>query len=146
MTLETTQPLTEINYYYDIFLESKDSSGRQHSLKCAKGKRCRPVCTVVQQEVVESILASSYECTMVHCVLCGKKSSGIKSGDLADILQHLSYKSIFQEIFYPVTVAQCYIHIRDASDRVVWGLNCSLLQIIIRFFDSRLDDKSFSTE
>ncbi|KAJ4441872.1 hypothetical protein ANN_11732 [Periplaneta americana] len=43
-------------------------SGRQHSLKCAKGKRCRPVCTVVQQEEVESIPASSYECTMVHRV------------------------------------------------------------------------------
>ncbi|KAJ4446325.1 hypothetical protein ANN_13020 [Periplaneta americana] len=34
-------------------------------------KRIRPVCTVVQQEEVESIPASSYECTMVHCVLCG---------------------------------------------------------------------------
>ncbi|KAJ4447834.1 hypothetical protein ANN_09842 [Periplaneta americana] len=30
-------------------------NGRQHSLKCAKGKRCRPVCTVVQQGEVESI-------------------------------------------------------------------------------------------
>ncbi|KAJ4449532.1 hypothetical protein ANN_00933 [Periplaneta americana] len=39
-------------------------SGRQHSLKCAKGKRCRPVCTVVQQEEIESILASNYECTI----------------------------------------------------------------------------------
>ncbi|KAJ4426884.1 hypothetical protein ANN_26683 [Periplaneta americana] len=47
------------------------SSGRQHSLKCAKGKRCRPVCTVVQQEAVESIPASSYEYTMVHCVFRG---------------------------------------------------------------------------
>ncbi|KAJ4448436.1 hypothetical protein ANN_10452 [Periplaneta americana] len=44
------------------------SSGRQHSLKCAKGKRCRSVCTVVQQEEVESIPASSYECTIVYCV------------------------------------------------------------------------------
>ncbi|KAJ4437165.1 hypothetical protein ANN_17300 [Periplaneta americana] len=43
----------------------------QHSLKCAKVKRCRPVCTVVQQEEVESIPASSYECTMVHCILRG---------------------------------------------------------------------------
>ncbi|KAJ4448036.1 hypothetical protein ANN_10048 [Periplaneta americana] len=48
-----------------------NSSGRQHSMKCAKCKRCRPVCTVVQQEGVESIPASSYQCTMVHCVLCG---------------------------------------------------------------------------
>ncbi|KAJ4438893.1 hypothetical protein ANN_14847 [Periplaneta americana] len=30
------------------------------------GKRSRPVCTVVQQEEVESITASSYVCTMVH--------------------------------------------------------------------------------
>ncbi|KAJ4450390.1 hypothetical protein ANN_01814 [Periplaneta americana] len=43
--------------------------GRQHSLKCANGKRSRPMCPVVQQEEVESIPASSYECTMVHCVL-----------------------------------------------------------------------------
>ncbi|KAJ4438845.1 hypothetical protein ANN_14798, partial [Periplaneta americana] len=47
------------------------SSGRQHSLKCAKGKRNRPVCPVVQQEEVESIPASSYERTMVPCVLRG---------------------------------------------------------------------------
>ncbi|KAJ4451452.1 hypothetical protein ANN_02914 [Periplaneta americana] len=46
-------------------------SGRQHSLKCATGKRCRPVCPVVQQEEIESIPTSSYECIMVHCVLCG---------------------------------------------------------------------------
>ncbi|KAJ4449829.1 hypothetical protein ANN_01235 [Periplaneta americana] len=47
------------------------SNGRQHSLKCAKGKRSRPVCPFVQQEEVESIPASSYECTMVHCFLRG---------------------------------------------------------------------------
>ncbi|KAJ4434510.1 hypothetical protein ANN_23072 [Periplaneta americana] len=47
------------------------TNGRQHSLKCAKGKRSRPVCPVVQQEEVESIPASSYECTMVHCVFAG---------------------------------------------------------------------------
>ncbi|KAJ4428731.1 hypothetical protein ANN_25724 [Periplaneta americana] len=46
-------------------------SGRQHSLNCAKGKRSRPVCPVVQQEEIESILASSYECIMVHCILRG---------------------------------------------------------------------------
>ncbi|KAJ4433426.1 hypothetical protein ANN_15685 [Periplaneta americana] len=50
------------------------NSGRQHSLKCAKYKRCRPVCTVVQQEEVESIPASSYGCTMVHCVFRGLKT------------------------------------------------------------------------
>ncbi|KAJ4431280.1 hypothetical protein ANN_19877 [Periplaneta americana] len=33
-------------------------SGRQHSVKCTKGTRCRPVCTVVQQEEIDSILAS----------------------------------------------------------------------------------------
>ncbi|KAJ4448102.1 hypothetical protein ANN_10114 [Periplaneta americana] len=35
------------------------SDDRQHSLKCAKCKRSRPVCPVVQQEEVESITASS---------------------------------------------------------------------------------------
>ncbi|KAJ4432622.1 hypothetical protein ANN_21245 [Periplaneta americana] len=35
-------------------------SGSQHSLKCAKGTRCCPVCTVVQQGEIESIPASSY--------------------------------------------------------------------------------------
>ncbi|KAJ4430319.1 hypothetical protein ANN_22532 [Periplaneta americana] len=34
-------------------------SGRQHSLKCARGKRSRPVCPVVQQEEIESIPAST---------------------------------------------------------------------------------------
>ncbi|KAJ4431040.1 hypothetical protein ANN_19633 [Periplaneta americana] len=57
-------------------------SGRQHWLKCAKGKRCRPVCTAVQQEKVQSILASSYECTMVHCVLRGCES---EFGNMDDI-------------------------------------------------------------
>ncbi|KAJ4430219.1 hypothetical protein ANN_22430 [Periplaneta americana] len=47
------------------------ASGRQHSLKCAKDKRSRPMCPVVQQEEVESIPTSSYECTMVHCVFRG---------------------------------------------------------------------------
>ncbi|KAJ4441852.1 hypothetical protein ANN_11711 [Periplaneta americana] len=36
------------------------TSGRQHSLKCAKGTRCCPVCTVVQQGEIDSIPASSY--------------------------------------------------------------------------------------
>ncbi|KAJ4446211.1 hypothetical protein ANN_12905 [Periplaneta americana] len=47
------------------------SSGRQQSLKCAMGTRCRPVCPVVQQREIESIPASSYESTMVHCVFRG---------------------------------------------------------------------------
>ncbi|KAJ4447341.1 hypothetical protein ANN_09345 [Periplaneta americana] len=46
-------------------------SGRQHSLKCAKGKRSRPLCPVVQQEEVESIPTSSYDCTIVQSVLRG---------------------------------------------------------------------------
>ncbi|KAJ4442624.1 hypothetical protein ANN_04213 [Periplaneta americana] len=37
----------------------------------AYDKRSRPVCSVVQHEEVENIPASSYECTMVHCVLRG---------------------------------------------------------------------------
>ncbi|KAJ4429973.1 hypothetical protein ANN_22177 [Periplaneta americana] len=53
--------------------KTKYVSGRQHSLKCAKGKRGRPACTVVQQEEVESIPASSYECTMVYCVFRGNE-------------------------------------------------------------------------
>ncbi|KAJ4447507.1 hypothetical protein ANN_09514 [Periplaneta americana] len=32
------------------------------------GTRCRPVCTVMQQGEIESIPASSYESTTVHCV------------------------------------------------------------------------------
>ncbi|KAJ4429950.1 hypothetical protein ANN_22154 [Periplaneta americana] len=47
------------------------TSGRQHPLKWVKGKRSRPMCPVVQQEEVESIPASSYESTIVHCVLRG---------------------------------------------------------------------------
>ncbi|KAJ4449844.1 hypothetical protein ANN_01250 [Periplaneta americana] len=58
------------------------ADGRQHSLKCAKGKWCRPVCTVVQQEEVESIPASSYECTMVHCVFRGYVSSTLSPRDV----------------------------------------------------------------
>ncbi|KAJ4439548.1 hypothetical protein ANN_07672 [Periplaneta americana] len=34
--------------------------GRQRLLKCVKGTRCCPVCTVVQQGEIESIPASSY--------------------------------------------------------------------------------------
>ncbi|KAJ4437612.1 hypothetical protein ANN_17757 [Periplaneta americana] len=45
--------------------EQLDCSGRQHSLKWVKGKRSRPVCPVVQQEEIESIPASRYECTIV---------------------------------------------------------------------------------
>ncbi|KAJ4430535.1 hypothetical protein ANN_19123 [Periplaneta americana] len=50
-------------------------NGRQHSLKCVKGKRSRPMCPVVQQEEVESISASRYECTIVQCVLRGEVTS-----------------------------------------------------------------------
>ncbi|KAJ4444090.1 hypothetical protein ANN_05879 [Periplaneta americana] len=64
------------------------SSGHQHSLKCAKGKRSRPVCTVVHQEEIESIPTSSYECTMVHCVLrglvVGPNHHGMESPQVAD--------------------------------------------------------------
>ncbi|KAJ4433995.1 hypothetical protein ANN_16314 [Periplaneta americana] len=41
------------------------SLGRQHSLKCAMGTRCRPLRTVVQQGEIESIPASSYESTIL---------------------------------------------------------------------------------
>ncbi|KAJ4441969.1 hypothetical protein ANN_11833 [Periplaneta americana] len=51
------------------------SSGRQHSLTCAMGTRCRPVCTVVQQGDIECIPASSYESTIVHCVFRGKAAT-----------------------------------------------------------------------
>ncbi|KAJ4438287.1 hypothetical protein ANN_14226 [Periplaneta americana] len=51
-----------------------------HSLKWVKGKRSRPLCPVVQQEEVESIpasiLSSSYECTIVQCVLRGALQDG----------------------------------------------------------------------
>ncbi|KAJ4444449.1 hypothetical protein ANN_06241 [Periplaneta americana] len=56
-------------------------SDRQHSLKCAKGERIGPVCPVVQQEEVESIPASSYECTIVQCVLRGFVIDGLNDGD-----------------------------------------------------------------
>ncbi|KAJ4429791.1 hypothetical protein ANN_21995 [Periplaneta americana] len=44
-------------------------SGRQHLLKWIKSKRSNVLCPVVQQEEVESIPASSYECTIVQCLL-----------------------------------------------------------------------------
>ncbi|KAJ4438127.1 hypothetical protein ANN_14066 [Periplaneta americana] len=47
------------------------SSGRQHSLKCAMDTLCSPMCVVVQQGEIESIPASSYESTIVHCVFRG---------------------------------------------------------------------------
>ncbi|KAJ4438525.1 hypothetical protein ANN_14470 [Periplaneta americana] len=54
------------------------SNGRQHPLKWVKGKRSRPVCPVVQQEEVESMPASSYDCTIVQCVLRGLLSKNLK--------------------------------------------------------------------
>ncbi|KAJ4442500.1 hypothetical protein ANN_04087 [Periplaneta americana] len=51
--------------------EKTSTSGRQHSPKCETGTRCRPVCTVVQRGEIESIPASSYESTIVHCVFNG---------------------------------------------------------------------------
>ncbi|KAJ4440174.1 hypothetical protein ANN_08312 [Periplaneta americana] len=51
--------------------EAGDDNGRQHWLKWVKGKRSRLVCPAVQQEEVESIPASSCECTIVQCVHCG---------------------------------------------------------------------------
>ncbi|KAJ4437429.1 hypothetical protein ANN_17573 [Periplaneta americana] len=53
----------------------KKPSGRQDPLKEVKGKRSRPVCPVVQQEEVESISASSYDCTIVQCVLRGRTAN-----------------------------------------------------------------------
>ncbi|KAJ4449248.1 hypothetical protein ANN_00645 [Periplaneta americana] len=49
------------------------TNGRQHSLKCVKGKQSRPMCPVVQQEEVESIPASSYECTIDHSAVCSPR-------------------------------------------------------------------------
>ncbi|KAJ4430105.1 hypothetical protein ANN_22315 [Periplaneta americana] len=54
-------------------LQLEPSSGRQHSLKWAKGKRSNVLCPVVQQEEVKSVPASSYECTIVQCPLRGRK-------------------------------------------------------------------------
>ncbi|KAJ4443339.1 hypothetical protein ANN_05007 [Periplaneta americana] len=68
---------------YGGFSASYTELGRQHSLKCAKGKRCSPVCPVVQQEEIESIPSSSYESTMVHCVYRGSY--------FTTLYQHLSY-------------------------------------------------------
>ncbi|KAJ4427934.1 hypothetical protein ANN_23944 [Periplaneta americana] len=48
------------------------TSDRQHSLKWVKGKRSNVLCPVVQQEEVESIHTSSYECTIVQCLLRGQ--------------------------------------------------------------------------
>ncbi|KAJ4429136.1 hypothetical protein ANN_26137 [Periplaneta americana] len=74
----------------DSLTVTPQNSGRQHSLKCAKGKRrSRPVCPVVQQEGVESIPASSYECTMVHCVFRGK--NGIVTSNGHTPLENLQY-------------------------------------------------------
>ncbi|KAJ4449064.1 hypothetical protein ANN_00459 [Periplaneta americana] len=58
-------------------------SGRQHSLKCAMGTRCRTVCTVVQQGEIESIPASSYESTIVHSVFRGLQAD---QEDMADVV------------------------------------------------------------
>ncbi|KAJ4451042.1 hypothetical protein ANN_02478 [Periplaneta americana] len=41
------------------------------------GTRCRPVRTVVQQGEIESIPASSYESTIVHCVFRGMLANRI---------------------------------------------------------------------
>ncbi|KAJ4448895.1 hypothetical protein ANN_00286 [Periplaneta americana] len=60
--------LNAIDLGQDRIRNLEHRSGRQYSLKCATGTRCRPVCTVVQQGEIESIPASSYESTIVHCV------------------------------------------------------------------------------
>ncbi|KAJ4448138.1 hypothetical protein ANN_10150 [Periplaneta americana] len=67
--------------------------GRQHSLKCAKGKRCRSVCTVVQQEEVESIPASSYECTI--SALCFPRTSTIR-GRSSTWSTGVAYTTVFR--------------------------------------------------
>ncbi|KAJ4443116.1 hypothetical protein ANN_04766 [Periplaneta americana] len=88
---ETLQFKEEIRKEIDRCLDSS----RQHSLKCAKGKRSHPVCPVVQQEEVESIPASSYECTMVHCVLRGPRpilsTPAVKAYISHEIHQELLY-------------------------------------------------------
>ncbi|KAJ4446528.1 hypothetical protein ANN_13224 [Periplaneta americana] len=52
------------------------TSSRQHSLKWVKGKRSKVLCPVVQQEEVQNIPGSSYECTIVQCLLRGLSTVG----------------------------------------------------------------------
>ncbi|KAJ4430144.1 hypothetical protein ANN_22354 [Periplaneta americana] len=52
------------------------SSGRQHSLKWVKDKRSNVLCTVVQQEEVES----SYGSTIVQCLLRGNSRGELVEG------------------------------------------------------------------
>ncbi|KAJ4437889.1 hypothetical protein ANN_13828 [Periplaneta americana] len=62
--------------------------GRQHSMKCAKRKRCRRMCTVVQQKEIESIPISSYECTMVHNAFRGSESCRLALSAALSVLMH----------------------------------------------------------
>ncbi|KAJ4430190.1 hypothetical protein ANN_22400 [Periplaneta americana] len=63
-------------------------SGRQHSLKWVKGKRSNVLCPVVQQEEVESIPTSSYECTIVQCLLRGFEYRKKESEMLNKMMSH----------------------------------------------------------
>ncbi|KAJ4426521.1 hypothetical protein ANN_27335 [Periplaneta americana] len=65
------------------------ASDRQNSLKCVKGKRSLPVCPVMQQEEVESISASKYECTMVQRVLRGTYFQTVHIPAITGITRHV---------------------------------------------------------
>ncbi|KAJ4436954.1 hypothetical protein ANN_17086 [Periplaneta americana] len=80
------------------------NSGRQHSLKWVKGKRSRPVCPVDQQEEVESIFASSYECTIVQCVLRGSLANMARKDSRGEEL--VTRKIMSDEEFCQNTVRQ----------------------------------------
>ncbi|KAJ4437360.1 hypothetical protein ANN_17501 [Periplaneta americana] len=63
----------------DHLLSLEKTPGRQQSLKCAKGKRDSPVCTVVQQEEVERIpLAAT---SAPWCTLFSADALGLTSLD-----------------------------------------------------------------
>ncbi|KAJ4441053.1 hypothetical protein ANN_10903 [Periplaneta americana] len=82
--------------------------GRQHSLKWVKGKRSHPVCPVVQQEEVESIPTSSYECTI------GSMFSVVPDRTLCKIyliaiVMKTAVKCIFREEAYLTQSSQLYL-------------------------------------
>ncbi|KAJ4432635.1 hypothetical protein ANN_21258 [Periplaneta americana] len=86
------------------YLGTVYSSGRQHSLKCAMGTRCRSVYTVVQQREIESIPASSYgvhpnalRFPRVEPRTIGNESGGLHSWSLLarDSKGDLRYSAVF---------------------------------------------------
>ncbi|KAJ4446478.1 hypothetical protein ANN_13174 [Periplaneta americana] len=101
-------------------------SGRQHSLKCAKGMRCRPVCPVVQQEEIESIPASSYECTMVRCVFRGsgrqhslKCAKGMRCRPVCPVVQQEEIESIPASSYECTMLARETFYIEDLRHQLL---------------------------